>query len=124
MPTGKPKRGYRKTKKLEQRTLAEIERELTYRVPDLLKRLEELTKVSYCPSCGNPVHGVDRDAIIYLIDRAMGKPKQTQQLDITQTIQLNADQIDQVIRKHLPQIVEIYGADIRGLLTEADKDVV
>ena len=119
MPTGIPQKGYRRTKKLEGKTLAEIERELAFRVPDFVKRLEELTKVQYCPSCGVPVRGVDRDALIYLIDRAMGKPKQTQQLDITQTIQLNADQIDQVIRKHLPQIVEIYGADIRGLLPEA-----
>jgi len=116
MPTGIPRKGYRRTKKLEGKTLADIERELAYRVPDFVNKLEELTKDITCPGCGTVVKTVDRDALIYLCDRAMGRPKQTQQLDITQTIQLNADQIDQVLRNNLPQIVEMYKVEIAGLL--------
>ena len=107
MPVGIPKRGYRVTKKLEGRTLEDIERELAFRVPDLVKRLEELTKPLSCPSCGQIVRTVDRDAIIYLIDRAMGKPKQRTEVDITQTYQFNADQLDALLERHLPAIAEL-----------------
>ena len=116
MPIGIPKAGYRRTKKIEGKTLADIERELVYRVPDLVKRLEELTHPITCPSCGHQVKTVDRDAIIYLIDRAMGKPTQRQEIDITQTYQFNADQLDTIIRNNLPQVVEIYRTEIIPLL--------
>ncbi len=52
---------------------------------------------------------------MYLVDRALGKPKQKQEVDITENIQLNADQIDQILRNHLPQIVEMYRPEIAGL---------
>ena len=53
---------------------------------------------------------------MYLVDGALGKPKQKQEIDITQTIQFDAGQIEQVIKNHLPRIVEMCGPEIRGLL--------
>jgi hypothetical protein len=111
MPTGIPHKGYRRTKKLEGKTLADIEKELAFRVPDFVNKLEELTRIQYCPNCNAPVRGVDRDAIIYLIDRAMGKPTQKHELDVTQTIQLSADDCDKLIERF--QIAQ------RALLPEA-----
>ena len=118
MPKGIPKKGYRRTQKLDAPSINEIERRLVQRVPELVTELQELTKTHYCPRCQTPIITGDREAIIYLIDRAMGKPKQTQTLDITQTIMLNADQIDSVIRNHLPQIVEMFRPEIVALLPE------
>jgi hypothetical protein len=49
----------------------------------------------------------------------MGKPKQKHEVDITENIQLTADQIDTLVVRHLPQIVEMYKSEIAGLLSEA-----
>ena len=55
---------------------------------------------------------------IELLNRRLGKVPQSVQLDITETVVLNADQIDQVLKNHLPQIVEIYKPEITALLGE------
>ena len=117
MPTGVPKLGYRKTIQYAGKTTADIEKELSFRVPDILRKLEELTKPIVCPGCGTSIPVIDKEVGMYLVDRVLGKSKQKVEMDVTQTIQLNADQIDNVLRNHLPQIVEIYQAEIRGLLT-------
>ena len=121
MPTGKPKAGFRRSKRYwEQATKAQtaqqIEADLQGKAPRIIAELEKLTKPISCPNCGHVIEVIDKDVGFYLVDHAIGKSRSRLEMDITQTIQLNADQIDQVIRKHLPQIVEIYGADIRGLL--------
>ena len=127
MPTGIPKKGFRRTKKLDTPSLQDVERRLALRVPDIIQELEKLTKPISCPHCGGEVKVIDKDVGMYLIDRVMGKPTQKHELDITETIQLNADQIDQVLRNHLSQIVELYKVEIAGLLGTVDgeyKEVV
>jgi hypothetical protein len=74
-----------------------------------------------CPYCNRQTGAYTADTValqaaIELLNRKRGKVPQSVQLDITETIHLNADQIDQVIKNHLPQIVEIYRTDIAGLL--------
>ena len=123
MPKGIPTAGYRKTSKYKARTAQEIEQDLQNKAPGILAELEKLTKPFECPHCGNTIKIIDKDVGMYLVDHAIGKAKSRAEIDITQTIQLNADQIDSVIRKHLPQIVEIYGADIRALLAPVEDKV-
>ena len=120
MPKGIPKRGYRRTKKLDAPSLEEVERRLALRVPDIISELEKLTKPFSCPHCGNEIRVIDKDVGMYLIDRVMGKPKQRTEVDITQTIVLNADQIDTILINHLPQIVSLYEHPIRALLMEGN----
>ena len=117
MPKGIPKKGYRLTKKLDSTSIEEIERQLARKVPNIIQELEKLTKPMPCPHCGNEVRFIDKDVGMYLVDRVMGKPKQRTEVDITETIQLSADQIDQVIKRHLPQIVETYKPEIKALLS-------
>jgi hypothetical protein len=82
-----------------------------------VEELEKLTKPWSCPHCGNEIRIIDKDVGMYLVDRSLGKPKQKQEVDITQNIQLSADQIDGVLRNHLPQIVELYRPEIHALLS-------
>jgi len=129
MPTGKPNAGFRRSKKYwEQASKAqsaqEIELDLQTKAPGLIAELEKLTKPFECPHCGNQIKLIDKDVAFFLIDHAIGKSKSRSEVDITHNIQLNADQIDQVIRNHLPQIVEIYGAEIRGLLAPVTSEYV
>ena len=74
-----------------------------------------------CPRCNQPTGAYTADTValqsaIELLNRKRGKVPQSVQLDITETIQLDADQIDQVLRNNLPQIVELYRTEIAGLL--------
>ena len=46
-------------------------------------------------------------------------PKQKTEVDITQRIELNADQVETIIHRHLPQIVTMYQTEIRGLLPQS-----
>ena len=101
MPKGIPKAGYRRTNKLYKPELHDIERRLAIRVPNYLDTLESLTKPVSCPNCQTVVKIPDRDSIIYLCDRAMGKPVQKQEVDVVKRIQLDADQIAGVISKNL-----------------------
>jgi len=96
-------------------------------IPKIVKNLEKWSegREVICPRCSERtgIYVPDTVALqsaIELLNRRLGKPVQRQEIDITHKIQLNADQIDQVLRNHLPQIVEIYGSEIRGLLTEGE----
>ena len=89
----------------------------------IIKNLEKWSegKEVICPKCleRTGVYVPDTIALqsaIELVNRRLGKVPQSVQLDITETIQLNADQIDQVLRNNLPQIVELYRTEIAGLL--------
>ena len=92
-------------------------------LPKIVKNLEKWSegKEVICPKCmeRTGVYVPDTIALqsaIELLNRRLGKVPQSVQLDITETIQLDADQIDQVLRNNLPQIVELYRTEIAGLL--------
>ena len=94
-------------------------------IPKIVKNLEKWStghEVT-CPHCQERtgVYVPDTVALqsaVELLNRRLGKPVQRQEIDITQTIQLNADQLDNVLRNHLPQVVEMYRTEIAGLLGE------
>ena len=118
MPKGHPTAGYRQTKRYKVKTVQELEQDIQGKAPRLVEELEKLTKPIECPGCGTLIHVIDKDVAMYLIDHAIGKSKSRTEVDLTTNIQLNADQIDQVIHNHLPQIVELYRSEIM-LLTES-----
>jgi len=119
MPRGKPTAGFRKTKKYKTETLQELEQDIASKAPAFFEELERYVKPFSCPHCGNEIQVIDKEVAMYLLDRALGKPKQKHEVDITETIQLNADQIDDVVRNHLPQIVGLYPNEIIGILMES-----
>ena len=121
MPKGVPRAGFRRTRRHKSKTLQELEQELALKAPDIVAELEKLTKPIECPGCGNTIKVIDKDVGMYLLDRVMGKPKQKHEVDIAENIQLNADQIDMIVKNHLPRIVELYGPEIRGLLASGTK---
>ena len=98
-------------------------------IPKIVKNLEKWStghEVT-CPHCQERtgVYVPDTVALqsaVELLNRRLGKPVQRQEIDITQTIQLNADQLDNVLRNHLPQVVEMYRTEIAGLLGEGRGD--
>ena len=123
MPTGTPKAGYRRSKGYykkvaEAQSAQEIELNLQKDAPRYIKELERLTKPIPCPQCGNEIKVIDKDVLMYLVDHAIGKSKSRAEVDITQTIQLNADQLDAFMRNHLPQWVEMYYNEIVALLPQ------
>jgi len=124
MPRGKPTAGFRKTKKYKTEALQELEQDIARKAPDFFEELEKYVKPFNCPHCGNEIQVIDKEVAMYLLDRALGKPKQKHEVDITETIQLNADQIDDVVRNHLPQIVGLYPNEIIGILMESPETKV
>ena len=105
MPKGIPRAGFRRTKLYKTKSLQELERDIANKAPYIVEELEKLTKPFPCPHCGNEIRIIDKDVGMYLVDRALGKPKQKQEIDVTQTIQLSADQIDELLTKHEPQFI-------------------
>lgn len=80
-----------------------------------------------CPYCDRDTGARTADPValqsnLELLNRKLGKVPQQVQVDLTERIQLNADQIDQVMRNHLPQIVELYRVEIAGLLAPIDAE--
>jgi len=105
MPKGIPRAGFRRTKVYKTKSLQELERDIANKAPYIVEELEKLTKPFPCPHCGNEIRIIDKDVGMYLVDRALGKPKQKQEIDVTQTIQLSADQIDDLLTRHEPQFI-------------------
>lgn len=121
MPKGKPKAGFRRTKRYKTKSLQELERDIANKAPDIVEELEKLTKPFPCPHCGNEIRIIDKDVGIYLVDRALGKPKQRQEVDITQNIQLSADDIDRIIQDKCGvslEDIQRYMMDQKRLLPE------
>ena len=94
-------------------------------VEEILSNLQQWAKGKsvICPFCNRDTGAYTADTValqsaIELLNRRLGKPLQKQELSITETIQLSADQIDMVLKNHLPQIVELYKTEITGLLNE------
>ena len=128
MPTGTPKAGFRRSKSywskvVDTQSAQDIELNLQKDAPRYIKELTKLTKPIVCPECGNEIKVIDKDVLMYLVDHAIGKSKSRTEVDLTTNIQLNADQIDQVLRNHLPQIVELYRSEIM-LLTQGKCDII
>lgn len=76
-------------------------------VATIFKQLKEWAKGKpvYCPYCNKDtgIYTADTVALqsaIELLNRKLGKPVQQVNVDITETIQLTADQIDLVISNH------------------------
>ena len=99
MPKGIPPAGFRSTKKYKVKSLQELEQDIANKAPYIVEELEKLTKPFPCPHCGNEIRMIDKDVGMYLVDRALGKPKQKQEIDVTGTIarQLTGDEIDEII---------------------------
>jgi len=99
MPKGIPAAGFRRTRKYKVKSLQELELDTANKAPYIVEELEKLTKPFPCPHCGNEIRMIDKDVGMYLVDRALGKPKQKQEIDVTGTIarQLTADEIDEII---------------------------
>lgn len=106
MPSGIPKAGYRRTKHYEAKTIDAIEKDIAAKVPKYIEELEKLTKPIVCPNCGETIRVIDKDVAIYLINRAMGMPKQVQQIDITERIELSANQVMRLMERYqiVPQL--------------------
>ena len=122
MPKGTPKAGYRRSKRRSRLTTEEIREELLYKTPEVITELEKLTKPFPCPHCGNVIKVIDKDVAMWVVDHAIGKSAQKHEVDVTTHVQLNADQLDNVLRNHLPQVVEMYRTEIAGLLGEGRGD--
>jgi hypothetical protein len=76
------------------------------KVEELVKSLEQWAKGKevICPHCNERTGAYTADTValqsaIELLNRRLGKPPQSIQLDVTQTIQLSADQIDALIER-------------------------
>ena len=94
-------------------------------IPKIVKNLEKWSQGHEvtCPHCQERtgVYVPDTVALqsaVELLNRRLGKPVQRQEIDVTTTIQLNADQLDNVLRNHLPQVVEMYKGEILQILEE------
>ena len=100
-------------------------------IPKIVKNLEKWSegKEVICPHCAERTgiyvpDTVSLQSAIELLNRRLGKVPQQVQVDITETIQLSADQIDTILLNHLPQIVELYKVEIAGLLNEGKCDII
>jgi len=124
MPRGVPKAGYRKTNRYKVKGVQGLEKDIQDKAPRLVEELEKLTKPIICPQCDNEIRVIDKEVAMYLVDHAIGKSKSKTEVDITSHVQLNSDQIDNVMRNHLPQVVEIYTTELIGLLIERHRPEV
>lgn len=86
-------------------------------IPKIVKNLEQWSKGKevICPHCleKTGVYVPDTIALqsaLELLNRRLGKVPQSVQLDITETIQLNADQVDTILTRILssPEALEFY----------------
>ena len=100
MPRGKPKRGFRRTVRYKTRTLQDIEQEIQSKTPELVEKLENLTKPIICPECGHITEMIDKDVAMFLIDHGIGKPRQKLEVDITDRIVLTSVQIDKIMQRY------------------------
>ena len=105
MPTGIPKRGFRRSKRYKTQTLGDIEDRIQSEVPALLTKLENLTKSISCPNCGHIINIVDKEVAMFLIDHGIGKPRQKLEVDVTERIELSPLQIERIIERY--QIAEL-----------------
>ena len=94
-------------------------------IPKIVKNLEKWSAGHevICPHCQEHtgIYVPDTVALqsgIELMNRRLGKPVTKAEVSITEHIILTADQIDNVLRNHLPQVVQMYLQEILGILEE------
>jgi len=121
MPKGVPKAGFRKTGKHKSQTLQELEQAIAEKAPGFVEELEKYVKPFPCPHCGNEIQVIDKEVAMYMVDRALGKPKLKHEVDITEQMQFNADDIEKIIDRH-PVLSKI--RDLVGLIANYPEDKV
>ena len=79
----------------------------TIEVDKIIKRLQEWSKGEevICPLCGERTGKRTADTValqsaIELLNRRLGKPVQRHEVDITETIQLSADQVLRLLQRY------------------------
>ena len=100
MPKGIPKKGFRISSKHKGRGIERLETRLQDDVPRLIEALEQLTRPLPCPQCGHIIKLMDREAACFLIDHAIGKPRQKLEMDITKKIELSPEQIERLMKRY------------------------
>jgi len=100
MPKGIPKKGFRISSKHKGRGIERLETRLQDDVPRLVEALEQLTRPLPCPQCGHIIKLMDREAACFLIDHAIGKPRQKVEMDITKKIELSPEQIERLMKRY------------------------
>ena len=100
MPKGKPSRGFRRTVRYKTRTLQDIEQEIQSKTPELVEKLENLTKPIVCPECGHIIEMIDKDVAMFLIDHGIGKARQKLEVDVTDRIVLTSVQIERIMQRY------------------------
>jgi len=100
MPKGIPKKGFRISSKHKGRGIERLETRLQDDVPRLVEALEQLTRPLPCPQCGHIIKLMDREAACFLIDHAIGKPRQKLEMDITKKIELSPEQIERLMKRY------------------------
>jgi len=130
MPKGVPDAGFRKTKRFKTKSLEELEQEIASKAPGFAEELEKYIKPFQCPHCGGEIQVIDKEVAMYMLDRALGKPRQKLEVDVLPS--LTADKIDMIIENHrdgfiamageryLPEIVARNQIAIRALLTQGE----
>ena len=102
-------------------------------VEEIVNSLKEWAKGKeiVCPHCNRKTGAYTADTValqsaIELLNRRLGKPAQKHELDITQTLQLNADQIDILLEKHFDSIVGLLSERYPQikLLTSGENDII
>jgi len=119
MPKGVPDAGFRKTKRFKTKSLEELEQDIASKAPGFAEELEKYIKPFQCPHCGREIQVIDKEVAMYMLDRALGKPRQKLEVDVLPS--LTADDIDKLLDEHFDGIVALlaqrYPA-IKGLLTQ------
>ena len=95
-------------------------------VEEIVNNLREWAKGRevVCPHCNKRTGAYTADTValqsaIELLNRRLGKVPQSVQLDVTETIQLNADQIMTIIQRH-PVLSRAYEIAQGMMLTEGE----
>jgi hypothetical protein len=105
-------------RRLPTRIVADAITALSEKVPELLDALEAyaLGAPMVCEHCGKPIKAkkVDPDAIIYLIDRAIGRPKQESKVELSASISMAPEDYEMAVR----------AAQMAEIKLLADPDVV
>jgi len=91
----------------------------TIEVDKIIKRLQEWSKGEevICPFCGERTGKRTADTValqsaIELLNRRLGKPVQRHEVDITETIQLSADQVLRLLQRY--QLAEAEFKELPG----------
>jgi hypothetical protein len=102
------KKGRSGRKRLPEKDVKEAIEALSSAVPELLEKLKviALGLPIECPQCGKDIPGAkpDRDSLVYLLDRVLGRPRQETDLRVRgQVLMLTADDYEMATRTALTE---------------------